>query len=290
MDKRRGFTPLEITISNQERERFLTGFTLIELLVVIAIIAILMAILMPALEAARQRALDMMCTSNLRQIGLCELMYMDENEGAIIYAGDDRGDRKCNRWYWDDPVTGQPMENTENTAYWGVNLRPYAKNREIFGCPAFKSVAAILMYTNMDPRLINEAAYGLNAYSTNKNISEIRKPSSFVFCTDHVEPRVDDDERDMFFNSGPGTWNLQRHRPGPEGRDDRMAQYRGIFRHAIKFNDEFRTGGKANILWLDGHVTWLWETFGEKDPPPSTNPRQPTINGDDVPKWWYTGQ
>jgi prepilin-type processing-associated H-X9-DG protein len=214
-------------------------------------------------------------------------MYMDDNEGAIIYAGDHRLDRKCNRWFWDDPVTGLPMKNTDNLAYWGINYREYAKKKEIFGCPAFKDVAFSTMYPGQDPQLINKAAYGLNAYSTNKNISEIRKPSSFVFCTDHVEPRVDDDYQDMFFNNGPGTWNLQRHRPG--GTPERMAQYRGIFRHAIKFDDEFRTGGKANILWLDGHVSWLWETLGERDPPTPSNPLQPLINGDDVPKWWYTG-
>ena len=265
------------------------AFTLVELLVVIGIIAILMAMLLPALEAARQRAMDVLCTSNLRQVGLCVLMYMDDNEGAIIYAGDHRLDRKCNRWFWDDPVTGLPMKNTDNLAYWGINYREYAKKKEIFGCPAFKDVAFSTMYPGQDPQLINKAAYGLNAYSTNKNISEIRKPSSFVFCTDHVEPRVDDNENDMFFNNGtPSGWNLTRHRPG--GTPDRMAQYRGIFRHAIKFNDDYRTGGKANILWLDGHVTWLWETFGVSNPSPSSNPLQPTIYGEDVPKWWYTGQ
>jgi len=248
------------------------GFTLIELLVVIAIIALLMAMLIPALEAARQRALDILCTSNLRQIGLLVLMYMDDNEGAIIYAGDDRGDRLCNRWFWFYEGTNIPIPNTEELAYWGVNYRDYAKSRKIFGCPAFKSVFSETMYPGQDPELINEAAFGLNAYSTNRNVSEIRRPAKYIFCSDHVEPRDDDYSRDLFHNDGPGTENLQDFRPGPEGRSDRMPQYRGIFRHAIKFNDEYRTGGKANILWLDGHVTWLWETYG-----------------DDVPEKWYTG-
>jgi prepilin-type N-terminal cleavage/methylation domain-containing protein len=54
------------------------GFTLIELLVVIAIIAILAAILFPVFATARRKARLTQCTSNLKNMALSVLMYMQD--------------------------------------------------------------------------------------------------------------------------------------------------------------------------------------------------------------------
>jgi prepilin-type N-terminal cleavage/methylation domain-containing protein/prepilin-type processing-associated H-X9-DG protein len=60
----------------------LRAFTLIELLVVIAVIAVLIALVFPSLSRARDKAKAVTCLSNLRQLGMSYMMYVEEQNGG----------------------------------------------------------------------------------------------------------------------------------------------------------------------------------------------------------------
>ncbi|MBI4028302.1 MAG: DUF1559 domain-containing protein [Verrucomicrobia bacterium] len=132
-----------------------------ELLVVIAIIAILAALLSPALKAARGKARQIKCVSNLRQLGLAAGMYIQDNED-----------------YFPD--------TTYTTHYpWATRLQPYVKDR-IFWCPSdvknatYNPAACSYMYNWQ----LGGYDVGIGSWGYNRKIGSIRRPSQVVLITD----------------------------------------------------------------------------------------------------------
>ncbi|MEM8756272.1 MAG: prepilin-type N-terminal cleavage/methylation domain-containing protein [Planctomycetota bacterium] len=59
------------------------GFTLVELLVALTVITLLIGIMLPALGSVRSTTFRVVCSSNVRQIGLGVTMYADANRGQL---------------------------------------------------------------------------------------------------------------------------------------------------------------------------------------------------------------
>lgn len=84
-----------------------TGFTLIELLVVISIIALLLSIMMPALQMARDKARNMLCKSNQRQIATAFYLYSVQNHDTL------------------PPFCDGTNENNQGTNFWPMRISPF---------------------------------------------------------------------------------------------------------------------------------------------------------------------
>lgn len=119
-----------------------TAFTLIELLVVIAIIAILAAILMPVLAAAKRRALEGQCISNLKELQIGWVLYATDNNDYML-PNSPFGTAANESWC---PNGGDPgglmgwansVGNTNTAVYTNTILAPYMSGQlGVYRCPA----------------------------------------------------------------------------------------------------------------------------------------------------------
>ncbi|MCD4831968.1 MAG: prepilin-type N-terminal cleavage/methylation domain-containing protein [Anaerohalosphaeraceae bacterium] len=226
------------------------AFTLVELLVVISIIAILLAILMPALGAARSQGKAIVCKSNIRQLVLANTGYATENNGFYVPAASDmwisagflRGG--YHRWHGVRKNGYEPFEPSKGL------LVSYLADGKVKECP--KRVKFVDDQTNYEKGC---GGYGYNmtyigsriwsdsytkyAYETTARDSKIGQPAQTLMFADCAISNYEQDLIEYSFAEPPFT--VYKGQP--------------ITSFYMSPTIHFRHRDKANIGWVDGHIS-----------------------------------
>ena len=152
-------------------------FTLIELLITIAIIAILAGMLLPALNAARDKAAKASCAGNIRQVGYAIVSYAGDN--SDYYPRARTGNIEWPRTfveskYLNVKVLLCPVAQKAMNEYW---LSPWKRGAEAL---------------NATPWSWFRANYGINVFEFGDDLgpqsktktTEVRQPSSFLVAAE----------------------------------------------------------------------------------------------------------
>ena len=222
------------------------GFTLIELLVVISIIALLLSILMPGLQKAKEMAKRMVCSNNLKTIGLSNEIYAFEYNGWLVPFYDSS---------FDPDWKGTWISNEAFRKIMGTDSKQTVESDSQFSVPEEYLCPADKISKNEENTLdsvllsygYNVTDWGfLNAMSreyTGHRATKIATPAQKLAFSDSIDWWIDwelgADYRD------PG-WDVLGQASNKDYKDV------GIHGPTIYRHDE-----GANVLFYDGHTNPL---------------------------------
>ncbi len=239
------------------------GFTLIELLVVIAIIAILAAILFPVFAQAREKARQITCLSNLKQIGTGLMMYSQDYDETTVAA------RIANSApFRTSSGGGTPCETGTPYASWHDLLQPYVKNFLIVRCPS-ATIGEGYLRPNLSGGALQPPGGDRLNLAFHYNIN-------YIYSRGNCRPGCNDNPASPSFPWAPHC-AFGRSLAGIPAPADLIAVVEGDaqspdIRNAIA-NLRCRHNAGANYIFSDGHAAWkkfagtltptfLWEDTG----------------------------
>ncbi len=217
-----------------------SAFTLIELLVVIAIIAILAAVLFPVFARARENARRTSCLSNLKQMGLAVMQYVQDNDGSYVPGFMLSSDPSPTGGNW-----------SPGAWFWAEILYPYHRSQQVFVCPSSPIGTETMFSGNygINPVIARYPGYSIPSESLPLNESALNAAANSYLIMDFGSYLAVPGNT---YGPATGYWYL----PGAGEADASIADPGFDSRIARDFKSGRHFGG-VNMTFADGHVKWL---------------------------------